>query len=80
MSYTVLYCHVMGSHGYNISLGIGQFFCMYVFRTFYVRAVEPDYDDIRIYDISSITITLYSLVMTTLAYDNAEYSVPFMTL
>jgi hypothetical protein len=53
--------------------------------------VEPGYNDIGIYDTSSITsdncrtnspllcIILYSSVITTLVYNNTKYTVPFIT-
>jgi hypothetical protein len=55
--------------------------------------VEPGYNDIGLYDTSSIasdidvpinssllTVTLYFSVITTLVYNDIKYSVPLMTL
>jgi hypothetical protein len=55
--------------------------------------VEPGYNEIGLYDTSSITrysvvpinsslltTTLYSSVITTLVYNDTKYSVAFMTL
>jgi hypothetical protein len=57
------------------------------------NAGEPGYNDIGLYDTSSIasnivvlinctllTVTLYSSVITTLVYNDTKYSVPCMTL
>jgi hypothetical protein len=56
--------------------------------------VESNYKDIGLYDTSpiasvimwyqinssSLTITLYSSLITTVVYNDTKYSVPFMTL
>jgi hypothetical protein len=58
-----------------------------------LNVIEPVYNDIGLYDTSSIasyilwyqfihhfTITLHTSVITTLVYNDTKYSVPLMTL
>ena len=54
----------------------------------YRNTAKPGYNNIGLYDASHIasdilwyqlTITLYSSVITTLVYNDTNYSVPFVT-